>query len=112
MITYCKDKNHKSRKKCGNYTILNTIIGSIDTIFIIGAKSNSITLSVTGIGLIILPISAGIVCTLSICNKVLHKIIINKYNKHKKLPERDQQAIKSFKKINRKSLEKNLFDKI
>ena len=110
MITYFKDKNHKSKKKYKNYKSLNTILESVDSIIIIGATSTSITLSITGIGLIILPISAGIACGLSLVNKVLHKLIINKYNKYKKQYERDQQTIKSFDKLYRKSLQDNVID--
>ena len=78
MITYFKDKNHKSEKRYKNYKTLNTVLESVDSIVIIGATSTSITLSITGVGLIILPISAGIACGLSLDNKVLHKLIINK----------------------------------
>ena len=80
MITYFKDKNNKSKKIYKNYKTLNTILESVDSIVIIRATSTSITLSITGIGLIILPISAGIACSLSLGNKVLHKLIIKKYN--------------------------------
>ena len=111
MITYFKDKNNKSKKKYKNYKTLNTILESVDSIVIIGATSTSITLSITGIGLIILPISAGVACGLSLGNKVLHKLIINKYNKYKKLYERDQNTIKSFDKLYRKSLQDNVIDK-
>ena len=111
MITYFKDKNHKSKKRYKNYKTLNTILESVDSIVIIGATSTSITLSVTGVGLIILPISAGIACALSLGNKILHKIIISKYNKYKKLYERDQNTIKSFNKLYRKSLQDNVIDK-
>ena len=111
MITYFKDKNNKSKKRYKKYKTLNTILESVDSIVIIAATSTSITLSITGFGLIILPISAGIACTLSLGNKLLHEIIINKYNKHKKLYERDQQTIKSFDKLYRKSLQDNVIDK-
>ena len=111
MISYFKDKNHKSKKKYKKYKSLNTILESVDSTVIIGATSTSITLSITGIGLIILPISVGIACTLSLGNKVLHKLIINKYNKYKKQYERDQQTIKSFDKLYRKSLQDNVIDK-
>ena len=84
MITYFKDKNNKSKKKYKNYKTLNTILESIDSIIINAATSTSITLSITGTGLIVLPISAGIACVISLGNKVLHKLIINKYNKYKK----------------------------
>ena len=110
MITYFKDKNNKSKKRYKNYKTLNTILESADSIVIIGATSTSITLSVTGVGLIILPISAGIACTLSLGNKVLHKRIINKYIKYKKY-ERNQQTIKSFDKLYRRSLQDNVIDK-
>ena len=111
MITYFKDKNNKSKKRYKNYKKLNTILESVDSIVIIGATSTSITLSVTGVGLIVLPISAAIACGLSLGNKILHKIIINKYNKYKKQYERDQNTIKSFDKLYRKSLQDNLIDK-
>ena len=111
MITYFKDKNHKSKKRYKNYKTLNTILESVDSIVIIGATSTSITLSNTGVGLNILPISAGIACALSLGNKILHKIIINKYNKYKKQYERDQNTIKSFDKLYRKSLQDNIIDK-
>ena len=111
LITYFKDKNHKSKKKYKNYKILNTVLESVDNIVIIAATSTSITLSVTGIGLIVLPISAGIACCLSLGNKILHKLIINKYNKYKKQYERDQNTIKSFDKLYRKSLQDNVIDK-
>ena len=80
MITYFKDINHKSKKRYKNYKTLNTILETVDSIVIIAATSTSITLSVTRVGLIILPISAGIACALSLGNKLLHKLIINKYN--------------------------------
>ena len=83
MITYFKDKNNKSKKRYKNYKTLNTVLESVDSIVIIARTSTSITLSVTGVGLTILPILAGIACTLSLGNKVLHKLIPNKYNKYK-----------------------------
>ena len=111
MITYFKDKNNKSKKRYKKYKTLNTVLESVDSIVIIGATSTSITLSITGFGLIILPISAGIACGLSLGNKVLHKLIINKYNKYKKQYEKDQNTIKSFDKLYRKSLQDNIIDK-
>ena len=111
MITYFEDKNHKSKKKYKNYKTLNTVLVSVDSIVIIGATSTSITLSVTGIGLIVLPISAGIACGISLGDKILHKLIIDKHNKYKKQYERDQKTIKSFDKLYRISLQDNVIDK-
>ena len=110
MITYFTDKNNKSKKKYKNYKTLNTVLESVDIIIIIGGTSTSITLSITGIGLIIVPISAGIACFLSLGNKVLHEIFINENNKYTKQFEKDRQTIKSFDKLYRKSLKVNVID--
>ena len=90
---------------------MNTVLESVESVVIITATSTSITLSVTGVGLIILPISGGIACGISLGNKILRKLIINKYNKYKKQYERDQNTIKSFDKLYRKSLQDNVIDK-
>ena len=111
VITHLEDKNHKPKKRYKNYKTLNTILESVHTIVLIGATSTSITLSITGIVLIVLPISAGIACAVSLSNKVLHEIIINKYNKKKKQYDIDQQTIKTFDKWYRKSLQDNVTDK-
>ena len=87
MIAYFKDENNKSKKKCKKYKTLTTILKSFDTFVIIATTSSSITLSLTGIGLIAIPISTATACGLSIGNKVLYEIIINKFNKCKKLNE-------------------------
>ena len=79
MITYFKDKNNKSKKRYKNYKTLNTILESVDSIVIIAATSTSITLSITGIGLIVSPISASIACSLSLRNKIIHE------NNHKQI---------------------------
>ena len=60
MITNFKDKKHKSKKRYKNYKTLNTTLESVDTIVIIGATLTSKILPITGIGLTVLPISAGI----------------------------------------------------
>ena len=111
MITYFKDKNNKSKKRYKKYKTLTTILNSFDTIVVIATTSASITLSVTGIGLIAIPISTATACGLSITNKVLYEIVMQKYNKYKKRYERDQNTIKSFDKLYRKSLQDNIIDK-
>ena len=110
MMTYFKDKNHKSKKRFENYKTLNKTLESVDSIIIIRSTSSSITLSNTGSGLIILPITAGKACTLSLANKVVHKLIKNKYNKYKKQYERDQKTIKPFDKLFKKFLQDNVID--
>ena len=112
MMTNFEDKNIKSNRKYKNYKTLNTILEPVDSIIIIAATSTSLTLSITGVGLFILPISAGIARTLSLGNKVVPKLIINKYKKKcKKQYERDQNTNKHFDKLYRNSLQDNKIDK-
>ena len=111
MIIYFKERNNKSKKKYKKYKTITTILESFDTFAIFAKLSNSITLSLTGIGLNVIPITTASACALSIGNKVLYEVIINKYNKYKKQYERDQLIIKSFDKLYRKSLQKNVVDK-
>ena len=111
MTTYFKDKKYKGIKSYKKYKTLITILKSLDTFVIITTTSSFITFSLTGIGLIVIPILTGIACRLSNGNEVLYEVIINKYNKYKKQFERDQQTIKSFDEIYRKSLQDNVIDK-
>ena len=49
-----------------------TILKSFDTIVINATTSISITLSLTGIGLIVIPILTGLACGLTISSKVIY----------------------------------------
>ena len=111
MINYFKDKNNKSKKRYKNYKTITKILKSFDTFVIIASTSSSIPLSLTGVGLIAIPKSTATACGLSIGNKVLYEIIINKYKRYKKQYERDQNTIKSFDKLYRKSLQDNIINK-
>ena len=75
MITYFKDENNKSKKNYKNSKTLTTISESFDIFVIIATTSSSITLSLSGIGLIAIPISTATACGLSIGNEVIHEII-------------------------------------
>ena len=111
IITYFKDKNNKPKKKYRNYKTLTTISKRFDTFVFNATTSSSITLSLTGIGLIAIPISNATACGLSIGKKVIHPIIKNKHNKYKNHYEKDQQTIKSCEKLYRKPLQDNVIDK-
>ena len=75
MFIDFNDKNHKS-KKTKVYETLTSILESVDTVFINGATTTSVTLSVTGVCLIVVPISAVVACAISLDKKVAHKIIL------------------------------------
>ena len=90
---------------------MTTILKSVDTIVIIATTSSSITLSLTRIVLIVIPMSTATACGLSTGNKVRYEIIINKYNINKKQDEKDQQTTKTFDRLYRESLQDNVIEK-
>ena len=81
---YELQRQKESRKKYKKYKNLNTILESVHTIVIIGATSTSVGLAIFRVGLIVAPISAGMACSLSLANEILHKVLLNKYNKYRK----------------------------
>ena len=83
--------------------MLTAILKTFDTIVNIATTSGLITLSLAGIGLIVILIPSGIACGLTISNKVLYATSINKSNKYRKQYEKDQQTFKSFDKLYRKT---------
>ena len=62
MILYFIDTNHKSEE----HKMLTTILKSFATFVIFATTSSSNKLSLTGLGLIVLPISSVIACGLTI----------------------------------------------
>ena len=77
----------------------------------IASTSSSTMLSLTGMGLIVIPILVGVVCGLRNKIKGIFKIIMQKYKKDKKQYEKGQQTFKSFDSLFRKSLQDNLYHK-
>ena len=86
MVTYFEDKKNKSKKKLKKYKTLTTLLKSFDTFVIIArtSRSSSATLSLTGIGLIAIPISTATTYGLSVGYIVIDEINMQKYNKYKK----------------------------
>ena len=70
MITYFKDKNHRSKKKYYFNKTITLILESLDTVVIIGAATTSVTLSVSGVALIVVPICVRFACPLSLGKKI------------------------------------------
>ena len=88
--------------------MITTILISFDTNVNIVTTSISITLYVTGFGLVAIPTSAATACRFSIVNKVLHEIVMQKCNKYKKQYQKDQQTNEFFNELYRKKLQDNL----
>ena len=52
-ITYFRDKNHKSKKKYKIFKTITSTLELFDTVVNTGATTTSVTLSVTGVGLLV-----------------------------------------------------------
>ena len=88
LITYFKNKNNKPKKEFKKYKTLTTKLKSFDTIVFTATTSSSVTLSHTGIDLIVVPISTATARALSFGNKLVYEIVMQKYNKYKEQDEK------------------------
>ena len=84
------------------YKTLTIILKSFDTFVIIATTSSSITLSLTGIGLIAILIPTATACGSSISNEIINGISMQKHKKYRKQYEKDQQTFKFFDKLSKK----------
>ena len=91
--------------------MLTTLLKSFDTFVTVATTSSSITLFLTGIGFQVIPISTGKACRLITSKKVVYEINMRNFIKYKKQNEKDQQTIKSFDELYKKTLQVNLIDK-
>ena len=60
----------KYKKKSKTYKIKNGLIQSIDGVSVLAVSSTCVTLSVTGVGLVVVPIASGIGAGLCIISKI------------------------------------------
>ena len=81
MITYFKKKKHKPKKKHLKIKILTTLLKSIDTFVTVATTSSPVTLSLTRIDPLMIPISTASACALSIGNKRIFEIFMQNYKK-------------------------------
>ena len=65
----------KDKKKLKSFIYY---LKTFDTFVFIATTSTSLTFSVTGLGLIVKPISTGIACGLTLTNAVLYEIVVKK----------------------------------
>ena len=85
MMKFNEIEEEKYKKKYTKYKLINNIINSTDGLIIIETTSASVTLSITGVGNVVVPITAGVGCAtgilVEICSIFLKKKEQN--NKHK-----------------------------
>ena len=83
MMKYYELEEKKYKKNYTKYKLINNIINSIDGLIIIGTTSASVTLSITGVGIIVVPINAGVGCATAILVKICSSYLKKKEQNYK-----------------------------
>ena len=85
IFTYFKDKKWESKNYIQkNFDTGTTKLESVYIYSIVGATPNSVTKYVTDVGLVVVPISAGIACGRSIRNQIEQERVFWKSNEFEK----------------------------
>ena len=108
VMKYYELEEKKYKKKV--HQILNNLINSTDGLIIIGTTSASVTLSITGVGLIVVPITGGVGCAsgnrVEICSSFLKKKEQNYKLKYTTI----QKTLDDFRQVSTTSLKYNRID--
>ena len=99
MMKYYDQQYQKQKKKYNKYNLINNAIQSLDTLAIISTTSSSITFSIIGVGVIVVPIICGVGCSITIFSKLFAKYIKSKLEmslKNYTLIKETQQRFETF----------------
>ena len=100
----------KYKKKSKQYKLINCLIQSIDGVSVLGVSSTCVTLSVTGVGLVVVPIASGIGAGLCIISKIAGEYLKRKEQHNIKKYTLAGRTLHDFCKLHSKCLEDNKID--
>ena len=101
-------KNYKKKSK--QYKLINCLIQSIDGVSVLGVSSTCVTLSVTGVGLIFVPIASGIGAGLCIFSKIAGEYLKRKEQQNFKKYTLAGRTLHDYQKLHSKCLEDKKID--
>ena len=110
MMKYYEMEEKKYKQKYNKYKLINNLINSIDGIIVIGTTSASISLSITGVGFIAVPIAAGVGCTTGILVKICSSYLKKKEQNYKLKYTIIQKTLDDFRQHYVTSLKDNHID--
>ena len=105
--------NHEARKykkKSKTYKIINGLIQSIDGVSVLAVSSKCVTLSVTGVGLVVVPIASGIGAGFCIFSKIAGEYLKRKEQHNIKKYTLAGRTLHDYQKLHSKCLEDNKID--
>ena len=110
MMKYYEMEENKYKQKYNKYKLINNLINSLDGIIVIGTTSASISLSITGVGIIVVPIAAGVGCTTGILVKICSSYLKKKEQNYKLKYTIIQKTLDDFRQLYVTSLKDNHID--
>ena len=110
MMKYYEMEENKYKNKYTKYKLINNIINSTDGLIIIGTTSASVTLSITGVGFIVVPITAGVGCATGILVKICSSYLKKKEQNYKLKYAIIQKTLADFRQLFTTSLKDNHID--
>ena len=110
MMKYYELEENKYKNEYTKYKLINNIINSIDGLLLIGTTSASVTLSITGLGIITVPITAGVGCATGILVKICSSFLKKKEQKDKLKYTIIQKTLDDFRQLFTTSLKDNHID--
>ena len=110
MMKYYELEEKKYKKKHIKYKLINNIINSTDGLLIIGTTSASVTLSITGVGIIVVPITAGVGCATDILVKICSSYLEKKEQNYKLKYAIIQKTLDDFRQLFTTSSKDNHID--
>ena len=99
LMKYYELEENKYKKKYTKYKLINNIINSTDGLVITGTTSASVTLSITGVGIIVVPITAGVGCATGILVKICSSCLKKKEQNYKLKYAIVQKTLDDFRQI-------------
>ena len=110
MMKYYELEEKKYKKKFTKCKLINNIINSTDGLIKIGTTSASVTLSITGVGIIVVPITAGVGCATGILVKICSSYLKKKEQNYKLKYAIIQKTLDDLRQIFATSLKNNHID--
>ena len=110
MMKYYEMEEKKYKQKYNKYKLINNLINSLDGIIVIATTSASISLSITGVGIIVVPIAAGVGCTTGILVKICSSHLKKKEQNYKLKYTIIQKTLDDFRQLYVTSLKDNHID--
>ena len=110
MMKYYELEENKYKNKYTKYKLIKNISNSIDGLIIIGTTSASVTLSITGLGIITVPITAGVGCATGILVKTCSSFLKKKEQIYKLKYTIIQKTLDDFRQLFTTNLKDNHID--